>query len=112
MIYNTDLLLFVVIDSYGSKQTESNIVKTEYQQKFQQRLQSRQITPKYRNIQEITGEIFYACSSMSKVQKNKTEITKHEVHSAIKNLLAHASIVIKLILKMKSSNQRVNQFSI
>ena len=31
MIYNTDLLLFVVIDSYGSEQAESNIVKTEYQ---------------------------------------------------------------------------------
>ena len=31
MMYNTDLLLFVVIDSYESEETESNIVKKEYQ---------------------------------------------------------------------------------
>ena len=31
MMYNTDLLLFVVIDSYESEETESNFVKKEYQ---------------------------------------------------------------------------------
>ena len=49
---------FAVIESYGNEQTESNIIKTERKKEFQQRLESRQITPKYRNIQEITNKIF------------------------------------------------------
>ena len=78
---------FAVIDSYGNEQTESNIIKTEYEKEFQQSLESRQITPKYRNIQEITDKMFDTCSGISKVQHNQPEITKDEVQSAV--LLAH-----------------------
>ena len=46
-------------------------------------LESRQITPKSRNIQETTDKIFDTCSSVSKVQNNQPEITKDEVQSAI-----------------------------
>ena len=80
---------FAVIDSYGNEQTESNLIKAEYKKEFQQRLESRKITPKYRNIQEITHKIFDTCSSISKVQNNQPEMTKDKVQSAIKTLLAH-----------------------
>ena len=60
--------------SYGNEQIESSIIKIEYEKEFQQRLESRQITPKYRNKQEITNKIFDTCSSMSKVQGNQPEI--------------------------------------
>ena len=80
---------FAVIGSYGNEQTESNIIKTEYEKEFQQRLESRQITPKYKTTQEITDKIFVTCSGISKLQNNQPEITKDEVQSAIKTLLAH-----------------------
>ena len=53
------------------------------------RLQSKQITSKYRNMQEFTDKIFDTCSVISKVQNKQPEITKNEVQSAIKTLLAH-----------------------
>ena len=80
---------FAGIDSYGNEQIESNLIKTEYKKEFQQRLESRQIIPKYRNIQEITDKIFDTCSSISKVQNIQPKITKDEVQSTIKTLLAH-----------------------
>ena len=49
------------------KQTNKQNVKIKYEKEFQQRLESRQIKPKYRNIQEITDKIFDTYSSMSKV---------------------------------------------
>ena len=52
---------FAVIDSYGNEKTESNIIKTEHEREFQQRLDSTQMTAKYRNIQEITDKIFDTC---------------------------------------------------
>ena len=80
---------FAIIDSVGNEQKESNIIKTEYEKEFQQRLESRQITPRCRNIKEITDKMFDTCSGISKVQSNQPEITKDEVQSAIKTLLAH-----------------------
>ena len=64
---------FAVIDSYGNEQTESNIIKTEYEKEFQQSLESRQITPKYRNIQEITDKIFdtYSVSQKCRITNQK-----------------------------------------
>ena len=68
------------IDSYGNEQTESNIIKTEYENEFQQRLESRQIIRKYKKIQEIIDKTFDTCSSMSKFTKNnQPEITKDDV---------------------------------
>ena len=68
------------IDSYGNEQTESNIIKIEYENEFQQRLESRQIIPKYKKIQEIIDKTFDTCSSMSKLTKNnQPEIAKDEV---------------------------------
>ena len=80
---------FTVIDNYGSEQTESNIIKIEDEKEFQQRLDSRKITPKYKNTQKITDRMFDTCSSMSKVQNNQLEITKDEVQLAIKTLTEH-----------------------
>ena len=80
---------FAVIGSYGNEKTKSNIIETEYKKEFQHRLESRQITQKYRNLQEITDKIFGTCSSMSKVENNQLEITKEEVQSAIKMLIVH-----------------------
>ena len=91
---------FAVTNSYGDEQIESNIIKTEYEKEFQQRLVSRQITEKYRNIKEITDKIFDTCSSVSKVQNNQTEITKDEVQSAIKTQM-HTNVMIQLFLQMK-----------
>ena len=80
---------FTVIGNYGNEQTESNIIKIEDEKEFQQRLDSRKITPKYKNTQKIIDRMFDTCSSMSKVQNNQLEITKDEVQLAIKTLPEH-----------------------
>ena len=49
---------------------------------------------------------------MIKVQNSQPEITKDEVKSAIKTLLARNNVMIQLVLKMKSSSQGVTHFSI
>ena len=87
---------FAVIDSYQNEQTESNIIKIEYEKEFQQKLESRQIAPTYRKMQEVTDKIFVTCCNMSKVQNNQPEITKDEVKSAIKTNL-HANVMIQLV---------------
>ena len=86
MIYNTNLLLLTITEMSKQNQT---LGKIEYQKEFQQRLDSRQITPKYKNTQKITDRMCDTCSNMSKVQNNQLEITKEEVQLAIKTLPAH-----------------------